>query len=34
MAMYAGQGISAIRDIPKAGEVVERIWNECVGLTV
>jgi len=34
MAMYAGQGIGAIRDIPKAGEVVERIWSECVGLTV
>lgn len=34
MAMYAGQGIAAIRDISPAAEVVEKIWNECVGLRV
>jgi hypothetical protein len=28
--MWAGQGVDAIRDIPSAGEVVERLWRECV----
>ena len=31
MAMYAGLGVGSIRDIPGAGEVVQRIWNECIG---
>jgi nitronate monooxygenase len=30
LAMYAGQGVDAIRDIPSAGEVVERLWRECL----
>ena len=31
MAMYAGLGIGSIKDIPAAGDVVQRIWSECVG---
>jgi NAD(P)H-dependent flavin oxidoreductase YrpB (nitropropane dioxygenase family) len=34
MAMYAGTGIGAIRDIPAASEVVERLWTECLGMAV
>ncbi len=34
MAMYAGLGVASIRDIPGAGELVERIWAECVGVAV
>jgi nitronate monooxygenase len=30
MAMYAGQGVGAIRDLPSAGELVERLWKDCV----
>ncbi|MBI3801366.1 MAG: nitronate monooxygenase [Deltaproteobacteria bacterium] len=30
MAMYAGQGVGAIRDLPSAGELVERLWEDCV----
>ncbi|HJU72805.1 MAG TPA: nitronate monooxygenase [Gemmatimonadaceae bacterium] len=30
MALYAGEGVDAIRDIPSAGELVERLWKECV----
>jgi NAD(P)H-dependent flavin oxidoreductase YrpB (nitropropane dioxygenase family) len=30
LVMYAGQGVDAIRDIPSAGELVERLWRECV----
>lgn len=30
MAMYAGLGVGEIRDIPGAGELVHRIWTECV----
>lgn len=30
LAMMAGQGVDAIRDIPSAGELVERLWRECV----
>lgn len=29
MAMYAGQGVGEIRDIPGAAELVRRIWEEC-----
>jgi nitronate monooxygenase len=30
MALYAGQGVDAIRDIPSAGELVARLWKECL----
>jgi nitronate monooxygenase len=30
LVMYAGQGVDAIRDIPSAGELVERLWRECL----
>jgi nitronate monooxygenase len=30
LAMWAGWGVDAIRDIPSAGELVERLWKECV----
>ena len=29
----AGQGVNAIRDIPSAGEVVARLWKECLDAT-
>ena len=28
--MYAGQGFDAIRDVPPAGELVARLWKECL----
>ena len=31
MAMYAGLGVGAIKDIQSAGDIVQGIWNECVG---
>jgi nitronate monooxygenase len=30
LVLYAGTGVGAIRDIPSAGELVERLWKECV----
>jgi hypothetical protein len=27
MALYAGRGVDAIRDVPGAGELVERLWK-------
>jgi len=33
LALYAGQGVDAIRDIPSAGELVARLWKECLDLT-
>ena len=30
LALWAGQGVDAIRDIPSAGELVERLWRECL----
>jgi len=30
LALYAGQGLDAIRDIPLAGELVTRLWKECL----
>jgi len=30
MALWAGQGVDAIRDIPSAGELVGRLWRECL----
>lgn len=29
LALYAGDGVSAVRDIPSAGELVHRLWKEC-----
>jgi nitronate monooxygenase len=29
-ALYAGQGVDAVRDIPSAGELVARLWKECL----
>jgi NAD(P)H-dependent flavin oxidoreductase YrpB (nitropropane dioxygenase family) len=28
MALYAGTGVGAINDLPKAGELVQRLWSE------
>jgi len=33
LALYAGQGVDAIRDIPSAGELVARLWRECLDAT-
>jgi len=30
LVMYAGQGVDGIRDIPSAGELVARLWKECL----
>jgi nitronate monooxygenase len=30
MALWAGQGVDAIRDIPSARELVARLWKECL----
>jgi nitronate monooxygenase len=30
-ALYAGEGVGAVRDIPAAGDLVRRLWNECIG---
>jgi nitronate monooxygenase len=30
MVLFAGQGVDAIRDIPSAGELVARLWKECL----
>ena len=30
LVLYAGQGVDAIRDIPSAGELVARLWNDCL----
>jgi nitronate monooxygenase len=27
--LYAGEGVSAVRDIPSAGDLVRRLWKEC-----
>ncbi|MBS1718285.1 MAG: nitronate monooxygenase [Armatimonadetes bacterium] len=29
MCLYSGTGVAAITDIPPAGELVERLWQEC-----
>ncbi len=31
MAMYAGEGVAAVNDLPTAGELIERLWNEYQG---
>jgi hypothetical protein len=28
--LYAGEGVGAVRDIPAAGDLVARLWKECV----
>src|SRR5262249_1915514 len=30
LVMYAGQSVDGIRDIPPAGELVVRLWKECL----
>jgi nitronate monooxygenase len=30
LALYAGEGVGAVRDIPAAGALVARLWRECV----
>jgi nitronate monooxygenase len=30
MCLFAGKGVESIRDIPGAGELVERLWQECL----
>jgi nitronate monooxygenase len=30
MVLYAGQGVDTIRDIPSAGDLVARLWKECL----
>jgi nitronate monooxygenase len=30
MCMYAGRGVGDIKDVPGAGEVIERLWQECL----
>jgi nitronate monooxygenase len=29
-ALYAGQSVEFVKDLPSAGELVERLWRECV----
>jgi nitronate monooxygenase len=31
LVLYAGRGVDGIRDVPGAGELVERLWKECLG---
>ena len=33
LVMYAGQGVDDVKDLPAAGELVSRLWQECVGTT-
>jgi nitronate monooxygenase len=33
MALWAGEGVDAIRDIPSAGELVAKLWKECLDVT-
>ena len=28
-ALYAGMGVEYVKDLPRAGELVERLWREC-----
>jgi nitronate monooxygenase len=30
LAMYAGQGVDDIKDLPLAGDLVGRLWAECL----
>jgi hypothetical protein len=31
--MYAGQGVGDVKDLPAAGDLVSRLWQECIGTT-
>jgi nitronate monooxygenase len=33
LVMYAGEGVGEIRDLPSAGELVRRLWTECLDMT-
>jgi nitronate monooxygenase len=33
-ALYAGESVGLVKDLPKAGELVARLWRECVGATL
>jgi len=28
-ALYAGQSVEYVKDLPSPGELVERLWREC-----
>ena len=28
-ALYAGRSVDFVKDLPAAGELVERLWQEC-----
>jgi hypothetical protein len=30
MAMFAGQGVEDVQDIPAAADLVIRLWTECI----
>jgi nitronate monooxygenase len=30
LAMFAGQGVEDVKDLPRAGELVVRLWTECL----
>lgn len=30
LVLYAGEGVDAIRDVPSAGDLVARLWKECL----
>jgi hypothetical protein len=30
LAMYAGQGVGDVKDVPSAPELVDRLWMECL----
>jgi nitronate monooxygenase len=30
-ALYAGLGVDLVKDLPSAGELIERLWRECQG---
>ena len=32
LALYAGRSVQVIRDIPHAGELVSRLWRECISV--
>ncbi len=33
LAMYAGQGVGDVKDLPRARDLVLRLWAECLGTT-
>ncbi len=30
LPLYAGKGVGAVRDVPSAGNLVERLWKDCL----